>query len=88
MNEEQVIVLVGDDGEEINFYVIEETIVTGVKYMLATDSDADEADAYILKEVKADDENVTYEFVEDDDEFDAVAKLFKELVDDDDTSLV
>lgn len=86
--EEQIITLLGEDGEEITFYVIEETIVTGVKYMLATDSDDDEADAYILKEVTSDDDEVTYEFVEDDDEFDGVAKLFKELVNDEDTSLV
>ncbi|MBQ1721566.1 MAG: DUF1292 domain-containing protein, partial [Lachnospiraceae bacterium] len=45
--------------------------------------DEDEAEATILKEINADGEEAVYEFVEDDVEFAAVAKLFDELVGDD-----
>ncbi len=75
------IIFTGDDGENIEFFVIEETVVSGNKYLLVCDNeDEDEAEATILKEINADGEEAVYEFVEDDVEFAAVAKLFDELV--------
>ena len=66
-------------------YVIEETQLSGVKYLLVCDSqdENEDADAFILKEVSEDNGEVIYDVVEDDVEFDAVAKLFEELVGDD-----
>ncbi len=43
-----------------------------------------DTDAFILKEVAADDTDSTYEVVEDDVEFEAVVKIFQELVEDTD----
>ena len=78
------IIFTGDDGENIEFFVIEETVVSGNKYLLVCDNeDEDEAEATILKEINADGEEAVYEFVEDDVEFAAVAKLFDELVGED-----
>ena len=75
------IIFTGDDGENIEFFVIEETVVSGNKYLLVCDNeDEDEAEATILKEINADGEEAVYEFVDDDVEFAAVAKLFDELV--------
>ena len=75
------IIFTGDDGENIEFFVIEETVVSGNKYLLVCDNeDEEEAEATILKEINADGEEAVYEFVEDDVEFAAVAKLFDELV--------
>ena len=75
------IIFTGDDGENIEFFVIEETVVSGNKYLLVCDNeDEDEAEATSLKEINADGEEAVYEFVEDDVEFAAVAKLFDELV--------
>ena len=49
-----------------------------------TDDDAQEdADAYILKDLSKDTESdAVYEIVEDDDELDAVSKIFAEILDD------
>ena len=78
------IIFTGDDGENIEFFVIEETVVSGNKYLLVCDNeDEEEAEATILKEINADGEEAVYEFVEDDVEFAAVAKLFNELVGED-----
>ncbi len=75
------IIFTGDDGENIEFFVIEETVVSGNKYLLVCDNeDEDEAEATILKAIYAYGEEAVYEFVEDDVEFAAVAKLFDELV--------
>ena len=79
------IYLPDEDGNEIKLFVVEETQLSGIKYLLVCESDNEEedSDAYILKEVSVDGDDVVYEFVEDDVEFDAVAKLFDELVGDD-----
>ena len=79
------IILPGEDGEQIKLYVIEETEVSGHKYLLVCDNEDEneDAEASILKEVAVEGDESIYEFVEDDVEFDAVAKLFEELVGDD-----
>ncbi|MBQ4300664.1 MAG: DUF1292 domain-containing protein, partial [Lachnospiraceae bacterium] len=43
-----------------------------------------DTEAFILKEIQSDDTEITYEFVEDDVEFEAVVKIFEELVEDTD----
>lgn len=79
------IVFLGDDGEEIVFSVIEQTKVNGCNYLLVTDGNEDdeEADAYILKDVagEAEAESI-YEMVEDDNELEAIGRVFSELIDD------
>lgn len=79
------ITFLGDDGEEIVFSVIEQTKVNGCNYLLVTDGDLEdeEADAYILKDTasEADAESI-YEMVEDDNELEAVGRVFSELIDD------
>ena len=79
------IYLPDEDGNQIKLFVVEETQLSGIKYLLVCESDNEEedSDAYILKEVSVEGDDVVYEFVEDDVEFDAVAKLFEELVGDD-----
>jgi len=78
------IYLPDEDGNQIKLFVVEETQLSGVKYLLVCESDDEneDSDAYILKEVSTDGDDIVYEFVEDDVEFDAVAKLFDELVGD------
>ena len=78
------IILSGADGEDIEFFVLEETQLSGNKYLLVCDSEDENEDseATILKAVAEDGDDVVYEFVEDDVEFEAVAKLFEELVGD------
>ncbi len=76
-------IILSGDGEDIEFFVLEETQLSGIKYLLVCDSeDEEEGEATILKEVAEEGSDVVYEFVEDDIEFNAVAKLFEELVGD------
>lgn len=77
------ITFITDENESLTFFVEEQTRVNGVDYLLVSDSEDEEAQAYILKDVSADtDPEAKYEFVEDDVEFDAVAKLFEQMLED------
>ena len=80
----------GKDGEQAEFYVLEQTRVNGVNYLLVADSEEDdeEGECYILKDQsKAEDADALYEFVEDDEEMDYLYKIFAELMDDMDVDL-
>ena len=73
-----------EDGEEVELFVIEQTMINGVNYILVTDSDQEEgeSDAFILKEEVVEGEEVVYDAVEDDAELEAISKVFAELLDD------
>ena len=61
-----------ESGETVEFYVEEQTRINGVDYILVTDSEEDEADAYILKDLSADtDPEAEYVMVEDEVELEA-----------------
>ena len=77
---------VDENGDKVDFYVLEETRINGINYLLVSESDGEdeETDAYILKDVsEAACEEAVYEFVEDDSELEAGGKVFSELMDDD-----
>lgn len=68
--------------EVVEFAVEEETQLKGIKYLLVSDgNETGDSEAYILKELKTQDEEVLYEMVDDDTEFAAIAKVFAELAD-------
>ena len=77
---------VTEDQESVDFYIIEETRVNGINYLLVTESEDEEdeeAEAYILKDTsKAEDTEAVYEFVESEEELDAVSRIFDELLED------
>lgn len=81
--EDKKITLV-DENETIEFYVLEETRIGGVNYLLVTDAaDDEEGDCYILKDMSKDeDAEALYEFVEDDEELDGLMRVFSELLED------
>ena len=90
MNEERLITLETDDGESVEVYVLEETKINGMNYLLVTDAEEDDedGDCYILKDMsKAEEADAVYEFVEDDDEMDYLFKIFSELMEDMDVDL-
>ena len=80
--ETKVVNFTTDNGEEIPFFVVEETKIAGENYLLVTNSEDDEADAYILREVSENTEESFYEMLEDDDKINAISKVFAELLDD------
>ncbi|NLP33603.1 MAG: DUF1292 domain-containing protein [Clostridiales bacterium] len=78
------IIFTSEDGEKVVFQVIEQTRLGGTNYLLVTTSqDEDEAEALILKDISEEtEEEAIYNIVEDDDELESVARIFKELLDD------
>lgn len=82
-SEEKKIVLTTDSGEEVEFYVLEETRINNMDYLLVTDAaDDEEGECYILKDLsKQEEPQALYEFVEDDNEIDYLYKIFSELLD-------
>ena len=79
---EKVLFIDPQTNEEVEFAIEEETELNGAKYLLVSDgAEEGDSDAYILKEIRTEDEEVLYEMVEDDVEFAALAKVFAELTD-------
>ncbi|MDY2814870.1 MAG: DUF1292 domain-containing protein [Dorea sp.] len=69
--------------EEVEFYVLEQTKVNGVSYILVTDSEEDDAECLILKDISGDQSaESVYEIVEDDVELTAISRVFEELLED------
>ena len=73
------------DAAVTEFFVLEQTKIAGVDYILVTDSEADEdGEAMILKDVSsASDMDSVYEIVTDEIELDALAGVFGGLLEDD-----
>ena len=71
-----------DTGEEIELYILEQTCINGVNYLLATEEETEDSEAWILKELNTEENDLIYEFVEDDVEFDAIARVFDEMLED------
>lgn len=72
-------------GEEsvAEFYVLEQTRIGGISYLLVTETEDEDGDAWILKDLSVDGEaEALYEMVEDDGELDAVGRVFSEMLDD------
>ena len=83
--EDNKIIFTDTDGTKEEFYVVEETKLNDVNYLLVCESQEKETDAFILKDTSsAEDEEAVYVFVEDDTELEAVADIFAELLEDED----
>lgn len=70
-----------EDGTEAELYVLEQTTVSGIDYYLVTDTEEEDGEAMILKDVSAaGDEDALLEFVEDDTELKAIGEIFAKLL--------
>lgn len=71
-------------GEEaVEFYVLEQTRLGGIDYILVTDSEEDDGEALILRDMSAPEETeAVYEIVTDDEELNAVAAVFENMLED------
>ena len=77
------IVFTGAEGDNIEFYVLEKTTLGGVDYVLVTESEINDGEAYVLKDLsKTSDTEGVYEIVSDEEELEAVCQVFKSLLDD------
>lgn len=72
------------DGEEpVEFYVLEQTRINGVNYILVTDFEEGDGEALILKDMSKDEDTESvYAIVDDDTELNAVASIFEDLLED------
>lgn len=77
----ETLTMTDEDGVEVDFVVIDAIEVDKTKYLLvvaAEDTDLDEPEAAILKEIKSNNNDAYYEFVEDDNEFKKVSVLLQD----------
>ena len=71
-------------GEEaVDFFVLEQTRIGGVNYILVTDCEEGDGEALILKDMSKDgEEESVFEIVSEDEELEAVAGVFENMLDD------
>ncbi len=71
------------NGEAVSFFVLEQTRIGGVNYILVTEEEEGDSEALILKDLSADGEaESVYAIVEDDEELSAVADIFSSMMED------
>ena len=67
----------------VEFYVLEQTRIGGVDYILVTDTEDEDGEALILKDMSQHgEEEALYEIVTDDEELDAVSAVFENMLED------
>ena len=87
VNSLEKIFFMPESGEPVEFYVLEQTRISGIDYILVTDTEDDDGEALILKDISNPTENeALYEIVEDDEELKAVATVFGNMLEDVDLS--
>ena len=75
--------LTAEDGNDIELYVLEQTVLGGVTYYLAADSEKGDCEAYILKDASGkEDEDAVLSIVTDEAELNALGEVFESLMDD------
>lgn len=83
MNKLEKITFRPEDGETVDFYVLEQTRIGGSNYILVTDVEEGDGEALILKDLSKDgEEEGVFAIVSDDEELDAVAGVFESMLDD------
>lgn len=77
------IVFTPEGQEPVRFYVLEQTRLGGMDYILVTDSEEADGEALILRDISAPEETeAVYEIVSDDEELNAVAAVFENMLED------
>ena len=72
-----------NENETVEYYILEQTRISGVNYLLVTDVEEGDGEAIILKEIsEAEDEIGGYTDDLTDAEFDAVVPIFENLLED------
>lgn len=71
------------DGDPVDFYVLEQTRISGFDYLLVTDSEEGDGEALILRDIsRTEEKEAVYEIVDDDETLNAVAAVFENIMDD------
>ena len=77
------------EGEEpVDFFVLEQTVIGAKSYILVTDVEDGDGEALILRDdSEGADAEAKYTIVDDDKELEAVAVVFRKLLEEDDIGL-
>jgi len=84
---------VPDSDETVDFYVVEQTRINGMDYLLVAEEEEGDSEAFILKAVSAGDMTggtcqtgetclIEYEMVDSEEELDYVSKIFASILED------
>ena len=77
------IVFALEGGEAVRFYVLEQTRLGGIDYILVKDSEDGDGEALILRDTSSlEEDEAVYEVVADDEELNAVAAVFQNILED------
>ena len=89
MEELETIVITFEDGDEVEFFVLEQTELMGTIYYLVApvEDEEDEEEEGECFNADKDDEFGVYEFVEDEEELESLLPIFEELLGDDDVEV-
>lgn len=72
-----------EGGDPVDFFVLEQTRIGGINYILVTDFEEGDGEALILKDVSKDtDAEGVYTIVSDEQELNAVAGVFENMLED------
>ncbi len=86
--EAPTITMKGDDGEDLTLYVLDQTMQNGENYLLVTEEGEGDGECFLLKEVsEPGSDEVSYEFVDADEELAYMSRVFQELLADTDIDL-
>ena len=85
---ENVVFQAPHSGESMEFYVVEQTRINGVNYLLVTEEEDGDCDAFILKEISQEvNEDIVYEMVESEEELEYMSRIFGEILEDVDLTM-
>lgn len=85
---EKIVFQVPDSEETAEFYVIEQTRINGINYILVAEEEDGDSDAYILKDISGEEEaEARYEMVESEEELEYMAKIFESILEDVDITM-
>lgn len=74
--------------EAVEFYVVEQTRINGIDYLLVTEEEEGDCDAFIMKEVSQnEEEEAVYEMVEAEEELEYMSRIFAEILEDIDITM-
>ena len=77
-----------DEEEAVEFYCLEQTVIGAKTYLLVTDEEDGDSEALILRDDSdMNDEEAVYVIVDDDQELEAVAGVFRKLLSEDGVDL-
>lgn len=68
--------------ETVDLYVLEQTTINGINYLLVTEQEFEQGDAEVIifKEVMTEGTDVLYDPVTDEIELEVIAKVFEEIL--------